>query len=423
METIAGTAFATMAAALFLAALGGTIYVGIRTLILRQREGLTALAPPREDAAMRRGDYVHLLWWLLLSTLCVYAVGIIAQMIQSDAPRSLWEHFLNAFQKSDALHYINVAQNGYTAVGETRFFVVFFPLFPYLVRFVAIFTGGNYVLAAVLLNFCLMYAAIVVIARLGLMDFTRDTVYAAIKLLLLFPLAFFFHNAYSEPLFLMTSALSLYAMRRDRYMMAGIWGFFCALSRASGVLCAVPLVARAFIGAWQNGQFRVLQWLKHVSWSLVTLCGTGVYLLMNYIVTGNALMFMVHQREHWYNTFKLFPIAVRTVTERLLTNIYPHHTALWVSQFLAIFLFLVLLIFGIKKLSTELSMYSCAYFLMMISQSWLLSGPRYLMALFPAFFVLAAVVKDKVWRTTVLILFAIGLCVMTALFSIGHSIY
>ena len=278
-------------------------------------------------------------------------------------------------------------------------------------------------MAAVILNFCLMYAAIVVIYRLGLLDFPRDTVFSAVRLLLLFPLAFFFHNAYSEPLFLLTSALSLYAMRRDNYAMAGVWGFFCALSRASGVLCAVPLVARSFIGAWQDGRLRFVQWIKHASWSLVTLCGTGCYLLMNYIVTGNALMFMVHQREHWYNTFAFFPKAVNTIAQRLLTNVYPHHTALWVSQFCAIFLFLALLIFGIQKLSTEMSLYNCAYFLLMISQSWLLSGPRYLLVMFPAFFVLSAVLKNRVWRITVLILFAIGLCVMTALFAIGHSIY
>ncbi len=422
MVAIAGITFSVLSAILYMIAFIGMVSVGIHRLIQCQREGKSALNPPI-GTTMERADYGRLFLWLLLSTLLVYAVGIIAQISNSEVPLSLHDAFLRAFQKSDALHYMEIAKNGYAAVGETSFFIVFFPLFPFLVRILAIFTCGHYILSAVLLNFTLMYVSIVTIFKLGIMDFPRDTVFYAIGFLLLFPVAFFFHNAYSEPLFLMTSSLSLYCTRRDRYALAGIIGFFCALSRASGVLCAVPLVARSFIGAWQSGRFHPLQWLKKAAWSIATLSGTGCYLWINYMVTGDALRFLAIESEHWHNGFTLFPNAVRLVTQGMLTNTYSHHVAFWIPQFLALFFFLVLLILGAKRLSTELSFYNCAFYLLMISQTWLLSGPRYLMTMFPAFFVLAMVLKSKTARIIVLVLSGIGLVLMTWLFAIGHCIY
>ncbi len=422
MEQTYGLIAFWLSAALFSAAFIGMIVIGIRRLVKSQREGRSALNLPL-STEMTRKDYKKLFWWLFCSTALVYAAGMIAVIINTPYPLSLHDVFLHAFQKSDALHYIEVAKYGYTAIGETRYFIVFFPLFPLLVRIFAFFTLGHYILASVILNFLLMYVALVAIFKLGIMDFPRDTIWYAVGLMLLYPLAFFFHNAYSEPLFLMTSALSLFFTRKDKYALAGLMGFFCALSRASGVLCAVPLVARSFIGAWESGKFHPVQWLKKAAWSIVTLAGTGSYLLLNYIVTGDPTMFLTIQNDHWYNHFALFPNAVRTVTERMFTNIYPHHAALWISQFMALFLFLILLILGVRKLSTELSFYNCAFYLMMISQSWLLSGPRYLMTMFPAFFVLSAVLQNRVGRIAGLAMFGAGLVVMTALFAIGHCIY
>ena len=422
MEQTLGPIAFWLSAALFSAAFIAMIVIGIQKLVKSQREGRPALMPPL-STEMTKKDYQKIFWWLLLTTALVYAAGVIAVIVKTNYTLSLHDAFLYAFQKSDALHYIEVAKYGYTAIGETRYFIVFFPLFPLLVRIFAVFTFGHYILASVILNFVLMYVALIAIFKIGIMDFTRDIVWYGIGLMLLYPLAFFFHNAYSEPLFLMTSALSLYYTRRDKYALAGLMGFFCALSRASGVLCAVPLVARSFIRAWENKKFHPVQWLKNAAWSVVTLLGTGSYFLLNYVVTGDPTMFLTIQNDHWYNHFALFPNAVQTVTERMITNIYPHHAAMWISQFIALFLFLILLILGARKLSTELSFYNCAFYLMMISQSWLLSGPRYLMTMFPAFFVLSLVLKTRFTRIAGLSVFGAGLVLMTALFAIGHCIY
>lgn len=414
MEQILATTAVWISAALFLWALLGSVCHGIRQL--------NAAPVPLGTARMDARDVRRIFYWLLGTTVGIYAVGILAQWLQYGM-QSLPQAFANAFHKADALHYLEIAQNGYTAVGETRYFIVFFPLFPLLVRLFSLLTFGDLLLSAVLLNFVLMFFACLYIFQLGILEFEKRTVHAAIQLMLLFPVAFFFHNAYSEPLFLLTSAASLYYTRTRRWIAAGCMGFLCAFTRAAGVLCAVPLVAQAFIDAWQNGRLHVGAWLRHAVWSLLAPLGTGGYLLLNYAVTGNAFMFLIHQREHWYNGFSLFPNAVRTVTDRMLTNEYAHHAALWISQFVAIFLFLFLLIAGIRRLCTALSLYNCAYFLMMISAAWLLSGPRYLMAMFPAFYVLADVCKTPVRRGTALALSGLALVVMTACFSIGHSIY
>ena len=423
MESFLKQISAVLSIILFAIALCGTIYIGVRRIVFAQRSNASALSPPREDGIMLRRDYWNLFWWLFLTTLLVYITGVIAQAMSNEGPHTVWEHFFNAFVRTDAKNYLIIARDGYTAVGENRFFIVFFPLFPYMIRFFAVLFGGDFVVAAFVLNFILMYLAIVVMFRLGIMDFPKKTVYTAIGLLLLFPEAFFFHNPYNEPLFLLLSLWSMYFTRRDKYALAGLAGMLCAFTRAAGVLCAVPLVARSFIRAFDGGAFHPLQWLKKAVWSMLTLCGTGLYLLVNAIVTGNPFMFLVHQSEHWDNSFKLFPNAVSTIAGRMLHNTDVYQSALWISQFAAIFLFLFLLVVGVWKLSTEMSLYNCAYFFLMISLSWLLSAPRYLMVLFPSFFVLATVLDNKVLRAIVMALFGIGLCVMTYLFCIGYCIY
>ena len=123
-QTLAAVA-AWISAALFLWALLGSVCWGIRQL--------NAMPVPLHTERMDASDVRRIFIWLLITTLGIYAVGLVAQWMQYGA-QSLPQAFVNAFHKSDALHYLEIAQNGYTSVGETRYFIVFFPLFPLLCR-------------------------------------------------------------------------------------------------------------------------------------------------------------------------------------------------------------------------------------------------------------------------------------------------
>ena len=399
---------------LFLWALVGSLQA------LFRQSGMVQMIVPAHRAT--RQDDLRILAWVLGTSVAVYAVGMLTVVLNGQGG-SFAQTFEQAFFKADALHYMNIAENGYTAVGESRYFIVFFPLFPWLTRAFSVLTLGNMVLAACLLNTILLALACMVMFRIGILDFDRASVHRAVQYLLVFPVAFFWHNPYSESLFFFLSALSIYYARTHRWWQAGLAGFLCALTRATGVLCAVPLVLEAFYVAKQSGRLRFGQWVKMGAWSALAPLGTVCYLVLNYVVTGNAFMFLIHQKEHWSNGFQLFPHAVDTVVERMVTNQTPTHAVLWISQSLAIFFFLFLMVMGVKRLRPSMNLYNCAYFLMMISSSWLLSGPRYLMAMFPAFYVLGAITHDRLRHGVTLGLLSAGLVVMTLCFAAGHAIY
>lgn len=57
-------------------------------------------------------------WWLLIRSRAI------------EAPRGL----LETYNRLDAPHYLEIAQHGYSTTGPERLYIVFYPLFPWLVR-------------------------------------------------------------------------------------------------------------------------------------------------------------------------------------------------------------------------------------------------------------------------------------------------
>src|SRR3954451_21058571 len=98
--------------------------------------------PPDDAAEVAPGRPWR--WWtpdteaallvLLLKaiTLILAVVGIGVLFDQYDKWATLWNRW-------DATHYLNLAENGYVAKGDGRTSIVFYPLSPWLVRAVRFF--------------------------------------------------------------------------------------------------------------------------------------------------------------------------------------------------------------------------------------------------------------------------------------------
>src|SRR3989442_15600924 len=99
--------------------------------------------PKRARPSWRNLDW-ELIKTILAIKFLVLALGAISFKVwQNQTFNSLLE-WLNVWNRWDATHYQNIAQHGYQAIGEARFLLVFFPLYPLLVRLVA-FLAGDYV--------------------------------------------------------------------------------------------------------------------------------------------------------------------------------------------------------------------------------------------------------------------------------------
>src|ERR1044071_9378240 len=143
-------------------------------------------------------------------------------------------NWLAIWNRWDAPHYLDIARMGYVSEGVEARWIVFFPLYPWLVR-AAFFVSGVASVAAGLLLY-----------RLARADGEAEEVArGAVFYLLVFPTAYFLHIGYNESLFLALALGAFLAARGRKWWAAGLLGFFAALTRINGV---VLLSAVAFAG-------------------------------------------------------------------------------------------------------------------------------------------------------------------------------
>jgi 4-amino-4-deoxy-L-arabinose transferase-like glycosyltransferase len=215
---------------------------------------------------------------------------------------------LEPWHRWDAPHYTDLAVFGYMAEdpgslsapgyeqvypGDLDLYIVFFPLFPWLVAGVNAVLGAPIVSAFVVGTTASFFVA-PMLYRLVAVDLGHRVALAAAAFLLVFPTAYFLHIGYTESLFLALAFGSLWLARTNRWWAAGILGGLAALTRINGLVLVPALAVEAF-----------LQWRDHrrlePAWFAIGLVGVGfaVYLALNVAVYGDPLAFSQIQRDHW----------------------------------------------------------------------------------------------------------------------------
>ncbi|MGN6871165.1 MAG: mannosyltransferase family protein [Solirubrobacteraceae bacterium] len=156
----------------------------------------------------------------------------------------------------DSIHYLDIAQHGYTSAAST----VFYPLYPLLVRVLGTVLGSDPA-AGVLISLAAFAVALVLLHRLTELELGRRAADVTVVLLAFAPLSLFFSAVYTESLFLALSVGSLYAARRERWRLACVLGGLAAATRVTGVGLAIPLGIFYLKG---RGVDRGLAWLLAV---------------------------------------------------------------------------------------------------------------------------------------------------------------
>ena len=150
-------------------------------------------------------------------------------------------HLAGVWLRSDVLWYLSVATGGYADRGT----YAFLPAFPAAVRALTPLTGGNDLVAGLLLANAACLVGFVLLYRFvdGLLG--PPAARATVAGLAVFPTAFFLVSPYGEPVLLAAGAGALLAAQRGRWGTAALAGAVAALSRPFGVLLALPLAALA----------------------------------------------------------------------------------------------------------------------------------------------------------------------------------
>lgn len=356
--------------------------------------------------------YIAIAMWLIFINSFFFAFGF---QIENGVP--FHEMLYNFFGRygNDTNHYINIARQWYqNSQDDYKFKIVFFPFYAILIR-IMYFVSPSYMFAAYAVSTIFAFAAGVMLYKLAMLITNPKEARLAVKFMFIFPSAFFLFMPMTESLFLFLSVAVVYYAIKAKYIQVFIFGVMAALTRSVGVLLFIPAACEIinqmrisyknvisqssdaaslrFMARIRLGLSRS-ELLKFTSLLAFPL-GIGIYLLINYMVYGNATQFMIFQYEHWgqsmyffWNTVTYLSIGITNFNTGIVLGLF-------IPGVIVIFLTLGVIIYGANKIRPSLTLYAMAYFIFAFGPTWLMSGPRYAMVIFPLAFAAAKLAGTK----------------------------
>ncbi len=157
-------------------------------------------------------------------------------------PGAGWRYqFLGIWERFDTLWYLQIAQRGY----EQPEAVVFYPLYPVLIRLASMATGHP-LAAALEVTSCATFFLFWGLLNLLGFDEKPSSVRRALILYSVCPGSFIFFAGYADSLVAALTVWSIYFARRSEWSAAGVLGFCAGLTKAVKTLVVVPLLWLAF---------------------------------------------------------------------------------------------------------------------------------------------------------------------------------
>ena len=297
-------------------------------------------------------------------------------------------NWLMPFANWDSGWYLSIAEKGYIYLNAgTITNVVFFPLYPLLMRFIATVSGLDTLLAGITISLISITLAAWYLYLLTKKDYGEKIAWQTIIFLLIFPSSIFFSFVYTESLFICLVIMSFYYIREERFALVGILGFLTALTKPWGVIILIPLL----IEYYQKRNFSLKQTDTQI-WFL-TIIPMGLLLYMQFLKMkfGSYFVFMSGQKL-WHNetAFNFF-----TVLKNYFNNIFfnisdnpAFQTAITIDFLFFIFGF-SMSVYIFIKIRKSYGIYSLLTCLIPALSGIFVSMSRYIVVAFPIYITLA----------------------------------
>lgn len=293
----------------------------------------------------------------------------------------------------DAQRYLQIAGEGYQKEGADAINLVFYPLYPLLMRLLSFGVVDLAAVGMVLSRLCLAGAA-VCLYELAKTEGGEQAGWYSVLLFAVYPFSVFTIGVYTESLFLLLSMGCMLAIRKEKTAAAGIIGFLAALTRVQGMLLLFPAVYHVIAGSLSKEK-RKISWRD--AFVLLIPMGFAVYLAINHSLHSNPFQFLIYEEgEPWYQ-------STRWIAENISTQYYNAlnfkglEKIIYWPQIILYFLAVAALFYGIKKEARmEYLLYGGVYVGFTYLSGWMISGGRYMMCCFPLYLVASRMKSEKV---------------------------
>lgn len=343
-------------------------------------------------------------------------------------PFDLWQ---TAWSKgnTDVNHYLNIAENWYVASGDDRLLIVFFPLFPILIRAFNLIIGNSFI-SAQLINTIFSCLAAGMLYKVMRGWFSERRSFLAAILFLLLPGSIFMNSPMTEPLFMLLSCCCFYFAQKHNYLLAGLFAGLAGFTRSVGILLAVPIAVEGvteLIHCAREKRKATGKVFMLIGGLILSTFGTLAYLGINKAVTGNAFMFLEYQKSHWHQSISFFFDTPRYILDYLNSYAMRGYSSsiasLSVPTLLTIFASLLIYYTRAKKLPASFNAYFIAYFIIAIGCTWLLSAVRYMSVVIPLIAAIALLPKSRKGEACIISLTALSHVAFVVLYMMRWDLY
>ena len=327
-------------------------------------------------------------------------------------PNAGLERWFGGWMHWDGGWYVEVAARGYQ--GDNT--AAFYPLYLLLLRGLAfVFTLGNISddalnITGVILSSLAALTTCLLLYQLACQDYDQETARLSVLYLMAFPTAFFLFAVYTEALFMALAIGAFYAARKNRWLIALLLAALAVLTKNQGLLLVAALLVE-YVVQQRPCRFRPDYRIFFFGLPLLTF---GGWLLFNQLTFGNPLQFLSANQQYWGHYFAWpWQVLAKAAADfkRILNSTVGPGTELMQQDYLNLVSFPLTIGFvglafaggwavwrGRLRLAYLVFFLGCLLqpLVSPVAEQPLLSMPRYLLVIFPAFFLLALAGRN--WR-------------------------
>lgn len=296
----------------------------------------------------------------------------------SGLPNWLW-----GFGNFDGVHYLRIASLGYSS----QYTQSFFPLFPLIIKLATY--KDLYVIVGLIISLIFSLLAIVVLFKLFSLDYSKEVALLSVSIYILFPTSFYLISIYSESLFLFLSVLSIYSLRKQKFVLSGILAALSSSTRVVGIFLSMFILLELILYI-RNKKIQKSELINRLIGLIIAPFGLLSYMIYLQVKFNDALYFL-HALPNFgtgrsSSDFTLLPqVFFRYL--KIITSI-PINSYNFFIAFLELFLttfFLFFLIYSFKKIRFSYWLFTFGCFILPTLTGTLTSMPRYLLMCFLLF--------------------------------------
>jgi Gpi18-like mannosyltransferase len=342
---------------------------------------------------------------LLVGLAAVVFIGYTPNPGEPSAWRIALDPSRNLLARWDAFWYLDIATRGYRWNGNPleQQNVVFFPLFPLLMRVAGAGIGGHPLIGGLVVSLAAFLGALCYVWRWTADRAGADAATGAVWLLSAFPSAIFFSAVYTESLYLLLAVSACYYAERRLFVRATMVGLIAGLVRPNGLVLSLPI---AWIALANHRERRpLISRLAAVIAPVVGVVCFSAYLMWR---VGDATAWLTDQAA-WPDNFGSPDVAHAPI------NFW------WIPNAMSLGLVLIAVAPLTAVLGAAYGLFVVGNIAPPLVRHGLLSMGRFCSVMFPVFAWLAMRVGGRA-RTRLVVAFAVGQAVLAALFFTWHPI-